>query len=271
MFSTGGSVTDNLLVGPNDIGSFMLTVPSDSRLDGGGGYQVGPLYNLNSNVLGQVSQLIIPTDKIGDDTRVFNGVDVTFNLRNARGITFSGGTSTGKVVNDFCEIRAAVPENYLLNPYCHQESPWLTSFRGLVTYTIPRVDVQLSSVIQDKPNIGTDQLGSLNANYTMTPADRAAAEAQLGRPLTTPGNITVNVLAPGQMYGPRVRQWDLAAKKIFRLGASRLTAGVDIYNLTNSNVTLGFSPTFQPNVRGWMAPTSYMNPRVFRLNAEFAF
>ena len=93
----------------------------------------------------------------------------------------------------------------------------------------------------------------------------------MGRPLTTPGNVTVNLLAGGQFYGPRVRQWDMAAKKIFRLGRERLTLGLDIYNLANSNVTLGFSPTFAPGVRGWMAPTSYMNPRVFRVNADFAF
>jgi hypothetical protein len=271
MFSTGGSVSNNQLVTPGDIGQFTLTVPSDPRLPNSGA-TIGPFYNLNSNVLGQVSNLIVPTDTIGDDTRVFNGVDVTFNVRNARGVTFSGGTSTGKVVNDFCDIRDAVPENYLLNPYCHQESPWLTSFRALVTYTIPRFDVQLSSVIQDKPNIGTEQIASLSANYTLTPADRAAAEAQMGRPLTTPGNITVNVLSPGQFYGPRVRQWDLAAKKIFRINdGPRLTLGLDVYNLTNSNVTLGFSGTFAPNTPGWMAPTSYMNPRVFRLNAEYAW
>jgi len=32
-----------------------------------------------------------------------------------------------------------------------------------------------------------------------------------------------------------------------------------------------FTPTFVANVPGWRAPTSYMNPRVFRLNAEFAW
>jgi hypothetical protein len=165
-----------------------------------------------------------------------------------------------------------VPENYLLNPYCHQESPWLTSFRGLVTYTIPGIDVVLSSVIQYKPNIGTDQLsGSLNANYTLTAADQAAAAAQIGRPLNTTGALTVNLLSPGQLYGPRVRQWDLAVKKVLRVGATRMTLGVDFYNLTNSNVTLGFSGTFNPNATGWQSPTSYMNPRVARLNAEFSF
>jgi len=46
---------------------------------------------------------------------------------------------------------------------------------------------------------------------------------------------------------------------------------VDIYNLTNSNTTTGFNPVFATNVAGWNSPTTYLNPRVFRLNAEFAF
>ena len=47
--------------------------------------------------------------------------------------------------------------------------------------------------------------------------------------------------------------------------------GVDIYNLLNNNVTLAFNPTFVPNTPGWQSPTTYMNPRVFRLNAEFVW
>ena len=143
---------------------------------------------------------------------MFNGVDVTFNVRGTGGFTFSGGTSTGKVVNDWCDIRAAVPENagagpngYLINPYCHTESPWQTSFRSLVTYTIPRIDTQVSAVYQDKMNIGTDQIVSLAANYTLTPADQAAVAAQIGRPMTIPAPQTVNLLSPGELYGDRVR------------------------------------------------------------------
>ncbi len=181
-FFTGGTVQDNLLVSPSDFATYTLTAPVDARLPGGGGYPVGQLYDVNTDKFGQSSILIKPTESVGDDTRVFNGVDVTFNVRNAKGVTFSGGTSTGKVVNDWCAIRDAVPENpgagptgYLLNPYCHVESPWQTAFRGLVTYTIPRIDVLISSVFQDKYNVGTDQIVSLLANYTITAADRAAA------------------------------------------------------------------------------------------------
>ena len=164
-----------------------------------------------------------------------------------------------------------MPENFLLNPYCNVSSPWLTSVRGLVTYTIPRIDVQLSSVIQDKPNVGTDQIGSIAANYTLTAADQAAAAAQIGRPLTAAGLFTVNLAPQGEVYGPRIRQWDISAKKILRFGSQRLTLGFDLYNVTNDNVSLGFNQTFVPGVAGWQNVTSYMNPRVFRLSAEFAF
>jgi len=47
--------------------------------------------------------------------------------------------------------------------------------------------------------------------------------------------------------------------------------GAGFYNLMNSNVTRGFNNTFVPNTPGWGFPTSYMNPRVIRLNAEYSW
>src|SRR5688572_1603944 len=279
-FFTNGTVQDNLLVSPRNLATYTFRAPSDARLPDGGGYPIGPLYNINPNVFGQSDLLIKSTKDVGDDTRTFNGVDVTINVRGSGGFSFSGGTSTGKVVNDWCDIRAAVPENpgapgaangYLLNPYCHTESPWQTTFRSLASYRIPNIDVQVSAGFRDTMNVGTDQIVSLLANYTLTAADQAAIAAQIGRPLTIPAPQTVNLLSPGQEYGDRIRALDLTAKKIFRFGGYRLTGGVDIYNVLNNNVTLGFNPTFLPNQAGWQAPTSYMNPRVLRLNGEFTW
>jgi hypothetical protein len=270
MYSTGGTVNDNLAIGPNDVSSFTLTAPADSRLPTGGGYTVGPLYNTNPDVFGQSNGFIESTKKVGDDTRLFNGVDVTFQVRNVKGANFSGGTSTGKVENDFCDIRAAVPENYLLNPYCHPVSPWQTSLNGLVTYTVPKIDVLVSSVFRDRPNTSTDQLGSIAANYTLRAADITAAAAELGRSMTG-STFSVNLAGPGSVYGPRNRQVDVSVKKVVRLGAQRMTAGLDIYNLANSNTTLGFSQTFVPTATSWQTPTSYLNPRVFRLAAEYSW
>jgi hypothetical protein len=278
MFTTGGTVTDNLLVSPSDMAEMTFTAPRDPRLPDGGGYPVGPIYNLNPDVFGRSSLLIKSTKDVADDTRVFDGVDVTVSVRGTGGFTFTGGTSTGKVVNDWCAIRAAVPEGTyngvsgLLNPYCRVESPWQTSFRMLATYTIPRIDVLVSTVYQDRIAVGTDQVVSLLANYTLTAADQAALAAQIGRPLTPVlPTFTLNLLSPGQLYGPRIRQVDLTFKKIFRFGGQRLTAGLDMYNLLNNNATLAFNPTFVPGQLGWQSPTSYMNPRVYRLNVEFAW
>ena len=275
-YATSGSITDNLSVSPSDFASFFLTAPSDPRLPGGGGYRIGPLYDLNPAKQGLVSNLVESTKKVGDDTRKFDGVDVTFNVRNAKGVTFTGGISTGRVEDDICALRTAIPENYVLNPYCNNTSPWLTSFRGLASYTIPKIDVSVSSVWQDKPNIGTDQIASLSANYALTAADIASIASQIGRTPTVTAGTTVNLIGPGQVYGPRIRQVDISAKKSIRFESQRLTLGVDIYNLMNNNVTLAFNPTFvlptpaNPNPV-WPGTSGYMNPRVFRLAAEYSW
>jgi len=271
MFTTGGTVTDNLAISPSDLASFSVTAPTDSRLPDGGGYTISNLYNPNSNVFGQSNLLIRSTEDVGKDSRVYNGLEVTLNVRSVGGFTFNGSVTTSKVSDDWCEIRAAVPESYLTNPYCDIESPWLTGFGGLATYTVPRIDVLLSAVYADRAAFGTNQITSLPANYTLTATDLAAAAAQIGRPLNLAGGLTVDLLGPGRLYGDRVRQLDLAVKKVLRLSGQRLTLGVDMYNLMNNNVTLSYNGTFVPNTSGWQSPTSYMNPRVFRLNAEYAF
>jgi Carboxypeptidase regulatory-like domain len=293
-FTTGGTVTDNLNVGPGDLTPYSLTAPSDPRLPGGGGYRIGPLYNLTPAAFARPQNLLIRSTKdVGDDTRVFNGVDVAFSVRNVKGFIFSGGTSTGKVVNDWCAIREAVPENTLLgisttlNPYCHIESPVQTSFNGLASYVIPKIDVLISGVYRDRPilngtpnNASTDQVnGSLPANFTFTAADAVgtAIAQQIGRPLTGGPFTPVNLVTPGtlygggDLYGERNRQIDLSLKKIVRMGGQKLTAGLDIYNLRNSNTILFYNNVFVPGVNGWQTPLAYMNPRVYRLSAEFAW
>ena len=120
-------------------------------------------------------------------------------------------------------------------------------------------------------------LGNVTVDEDVTPighcvaADLDNAAAQIGRPLTTTGALQVNLLQPGNTYGERIRQWDMSVKKIIRFSGQRLTLGVDFYNLTNSNVSLAFNQTFVPGTPGWGFPTSYMNPRVIRLNAEYSW
>jgi hypothetical protein len=283
MFTTGGVVTDDLNVGPNDMTAFTLTAPTDARLPNGGGHQIGTLYNKTPDAFTRVQNLVLRSTKdIGDDRRVFNGVDITFNVRNVKGVTFSGGTSTGKVENDWCDIRNAVPENgtFAINPYCNVSSPFQTSFNGQASYVIPRADVLISTVYRDRAilngtpnNASTDPLGgSLPATFTFTATDATgqAIAQRIGRNLTG-GPFGVNLVTPGTFYPGRNRQLDLSLKKILRFGRQRVTGGLDIYNVMNQNTILFYNTAIVPNVTGYLAPFAYMNPRVFRVAGEFSW
>jgi hypothetical protein len=287
MFTSGGVVTDDLNVSPSDYQAFTVNAPVDSRLPNGGGHQITGFLNKTPEAVTRAQNLLFRSTKdIGDDTRVFNGVDVTFNVRSVKGVTFTGGTSTGKVTNDWCELRAAVPENpgWATNPYCHVSSPLQTSFNGQASYTIPKVDVLLSGVFRDRVilngtpnNASTDQLGgSLPATLSINPLSATdpvvlAINQQLGRTLTG-GTFNANLNEPGTFYPGRNRQLDLSFKKIFRMGSGqRFTGGLDIYNVMNQNTVLFYNTTFIPNTPGYLNANAYMNPRVFRLAAEYSW
>ena len=106
----------------------------------------------------------------------------------AGGLTFQGGTSTGQNVADNCDVRANLPELSSASapgssgstvsptsPYCHVAYGVLTQFRGLATYTIPKIDVQFSGVFQSKPG------ALLSANYAVPAASWRSRSAGLRR------------------------------------------------------------------------------------------
>ena len=100
----------------------------------------------------------------------------------------------------------------------------LTQLRGLTSYTVPKVDVQLSAVFQSKPG------ALLSANYSVPNAEAAKS---LGRNLS--GNatqVTVNLIEPGSLYGDRVNQLDFRVAKILKFGGTRTMIGADMYNAT---------------------------------------
>jgi hypothetical protein len=266
---SGFTVTDNRALGPDDFDRFSVTAPADARLPGGGGFVVDNLYNPRLNPT--PDNFVTSSRKIGDEYRKFNGVDVTLNVRAAQGITFQGGTSTGETVTDNCEIRQALPETSPLNPFCHRESGYLTQFRGLAAYTIPRIDVLVSTVYLDKPGQpGID--ASLNANWVVP---QTAYISSLGRVCTgcVPGGPlpgTFSLLEPGTLYGDRIRELDLGIKKVLGFGGTRTTVGLDIYNVLNSNVTLTYNNTFVPG-GAWLTPTEIMTARIFRVTGEFTW
>ena len=275
----GFTVTDNLAVAPENYDKFNVTAPADPRLPDGGGYQVGPIFDLNTPSLAGVTRNYITySDTYGDQYQKFNGVDINVSARPRNGLTAQGGLSFGKAVGDNCEIRDKVPEisqvGGIWNPYCHVETTMLPQYKALSSYILPKVDVQVSATFTSKPGVnlsgfGTPQQGgAFQANYVVS---NAAIAPILGRPLAgNAPNITVNIIEPYAQVGERINELDLRFQKILRFGKTRANFGVDIFNVLNANPALSYNQAFIPN-GAWMTPTSILSARFAKISAQFDF
>jgi len=272
------TATQNLAVATSGVGSssapnfgtFNVTVPSDGRLPSAGS-TIGPLYNVAPTLFGQTNNWVTLADNYGTQFQHWNGVEVNFSARMRQGLFLQGGTSTGRTSQDSCAIRAVLPEyagfvggSYpsLLNPYCHVDFPFLTQVKGLASYTVPRVDVQVSTAFQSIPG------GSLAANYAVP---NAVVAQSLGRNLS--GNAqdaTVNLLAPGTVRGDRINQIDLRFGKILKFGGYKTQFSVDLYNALNVNPIQTYNQTYILN-GGWLAPTAILPARFAKITVQLDF
>ncbi|NOT28582.1 MAG: TonB-dependent receptor [Acidobacteria bacterium] len=263
-------VTDNRAWSAADFDIFSITAPSDARLPGGGGYSVSGLYNIKPDRFSVPANDYITAGKnYGDQTRRWDGFDVTFNARPGRGLTLQGGTSTGRTTVDDCEIVDDLPEFTLrvvapatgVRPAsnCRYQTKFLTDIKALGSYTVPKIDVQVAATVQSSPG------QEIAAEYVAT---NAVIAPGLGRPLAGgQANMTVNVVKPGTLYAPRATQMQLRLAKILRVGGGRATASVDIYNLFNSNAVL----TQNNSYASWQAPTSILNARWAKVVLQYDF
>jgi hypothetical protein len=256
-------VTDNLAVAAGDFDTFDLRALADSRLPNGGGQTLTGLRNLKVASFGRPAQNYNTTDTaFGSQLEQWNGVDVTVNGRLQNGVTFQFGTSTGRTTEDNCEIRAALPELSLTDPMsrCRTVEPWNTEAKGYATYVIPGIDVQTSATYRNVRGPG------ISANWTVTNAI-IASNSTLGRNLSG-GNLTVNLLEPNSMYGPRRNELDLRFGKVLRFGRARSVVSLDIFNALNNDAILGYNNTLNAT---WPTPTSILNARLMKVSVNFDF
>jgi hypothetical protein len=147
--------------------------------------------------------------------------------------------------------------------YCHLASGFLTQFRGLTSYSVPKVDVEVSATFQSKPG------AQLAANYNIPAATIAQSLGRL--PSGGVANVTVNLITPGSLYGDRVNELDLRFSKILRFRGTRTKISLDMYNALNANAVLSYNQTYNPATTTWLTPTSVLAARVMKIGASFDF
>jgi hypothetical protein len=85
------------------------------------------------------------------------------------------------------------------------------------------------------------------------------------------GTTTLALLQPGSNYYTRFNQLDLRLGKIIRLAHTRSNLSLDIYNIFNSDVLSGLTATYSATNNPWLAPTSVVAPRLFKVSWTFDF
>jgi hypothetical protein len=261
---TNFTVTDNLAQAVTDFGTFSVTAPIDSRLPAAAsGRAISGLYNVNQNVASLVNQVQTLAGDYGAYSQKSHGILLNISARPRNGLVFQGGLSTGTTRTDFCDVRAAVPEETPTNPWCNTATGWVTRYTGLGSYTVPKVDVLLAGTFR------SDQGGALAANWVVP---NALIQPSLGRPLSNNApNVTVNVVEPGTLYGDRINEIDLRLAKILRFGRTRTNVGFDVYNITNAAPVLSYNQAFSPTTTTWLTPTGVLQPRFWKFSVQVDF
>ena len=123
-------------------------MPADPRLPDGGGYVIGDLWNISRTSSGRARTWSSPRRRFGEQIQYWHGVDVNVNVRMRNGLTLQGGTSTGREVDRRVRGRSSTIR---AGANCRVTEPFRTQVKGLGTYTIPKVDVQVSGTFQSRP------------------------------------------------------------------------------------------------------------------------
>jgi hypothetical protein len=232
-----------------------------------------------------VQNLNTLSDKYGKEIDHWNGFDIGINARLENGLVLQGGVSSGKQVEDNCEVVAKLPEMNNLTAavvgaansgatggnaapaqwrpleFCHREQPMLTGAKLLAIYTVPKVDVQLSGSFRSTP--GT----SLTAAFTATNA-YLTANSTLGRPLSGgAANMVIGIEDVHKVYTDRREELDLRIGKLLRFGKTRWVPAVDVYNALNSGATITENQAYG----SWLQPTQILNPRLIKFSVAFDF
>jgi hypothetical protein len=273
-------VTDNQLVSAADYQTYTVPVPVNANLPNSGRAETYVAITQDAANRGAHSFETLESTFAPARTSYWHGVDVNGTARLQQGFTVQAGLTTGRGVRDMCALWAARPDLQGNNPSdaCATTEPWLTSFRGLASYQVPKVAVLVSGTLRStRTTAGGDVASngtSLNANYQIPNTVIRQYLGRLPAGAFATGTTTVNLLAPGALYPlQRDTQLDMRVAKIVRFGRTRFDVGFDVYNLLNANTVIAYDQNYLYTNSGatWLTPTSIMSPRLVRFNVTASF
>ena len=267
---------DNVLVSPADYDPYCVTAPMDSRLPGGGGYEVCGLADINPAKFGQALTVVKDADQFiggasgvtcveqrtssgrspsgGKNCGTSDFVGISLDTRFQNGAQLGGGFDTGRTNINSCFVIDS--PQALLN--CDVEIPFGAhhNFKMFGSYPLP-YDISISGSFRSvagKP---------IDADWRV-PNDLIAPS--LGRNLSACGTRTVctstaavPLLAPYSEFLDRRNMLDLRFSKDVNVGGVRLAGNFDIYNVLNGNQILGVNERFGPT---WLTPAGQQNSEV---------
>jgi hypothetical protein len=251
--------------------TYTLTAPSDPRLPNGGGYPI-TVYTIKPQYGAIPAQnTLVREEQIGPERDShWNGFDVTLNARLRGGLVASIGSSTGKAVVDTCQT-ATLQNNIVFGVTsgpdprgCHNEDPWQTDWRGLASYTIPKIDVLVSGTLRSQTAL------QITAGWIVPNATIAAALGHLPFGALPTGTTTIQLTDnSNKLFADNRRtQIDMRFAKIVRIARTRTDVGVDLNNLLNTNYATSYVTTYGPT---WQNPSAIYQPRFVRLNFTVNF
>ena len=285
---------DNLEVDPTDYDPFSITGPVDSRLPGGGGEQIGDLFNINPAKFGLVDNLILHADNFGKLTNVYDGIDLTTSARLPNGVLLQGGVNIGRENYNNCDLiakvdnaRASLPHTRGLpfglqgfrakapnvsgmdspsTRFCNYAPPFVADIKLLMTYPLPWWDLQTSATFQSSPGIEI---------IAQELVPNALIEPSLGRPLAagSRSGSFVQLIEPGTEHRDRMTQLDFRVSKIFNLPrGARIRGSFDLYNAFNANTVLQELTRYRrTGTNTWGRPVQVLFGRLAKFSLQMDF
>ncbi|MBM3777969.1 MAG: TonB-dependent receptor [Acidimicrobiia bacterium] len=255
--------TDNLAVTRADFTEYCVTMPTDSRLPGGGGNQVCGLYDVSPAKFGQFNNVVTLSDR----AQVYNGFDVLINARFDNGATIQGGFNTGETIIDNCATPDAPAQ------FCRSASPPWKGQHNLKLagqYPLPWYGLVMSATFLNLPGI---------AQNATTSISNAQIRPSLGRDLAACRgaavcNARVNALIypNNSEFEARQTQVDWRIGANIRAGNLRVQPRFEIYNLFNAADVQALNGTFTPGATNpWLRAAQILTARLFKFAVQIDY